>query len=183
MAVIFEDRKSNRPNRYKVTPDAGSEYYVTLERADEPTVLGTPLIAENLNAFYSDLNKPSAAEIGAIPADNQRADIPRESDLNDPKFFKVGAWRATSSSVATSLLNCPVTMAFTMDVVAGTGFHTQVTDTAGYILQKITTQTGDQYFRRIYAATAGLTIDNWKTVLHTGNMRQYGVGVVPASVE
>ena len=49
MATIFVDRQANRPNRYKVIPDSGSAYYVTLERADEPTEAGTPLNADNLN--------------------------------------------------------------------------------------------------------------------------------------
>ena len=49
MAFNYKDRQSNRPNRYKVTPDSGTEYFVTLERADEPTELGTPINAENLN--------------------------------------------------------------------------------------------------------------------------------------
>ncbi len=65
---VFEDRKANRPNRYKVIPDSGNEYYVTLERADEPTVLGTPLTAENLNELYSPDNKPTAADVGALPS-------------------------------------------------------------------------------------------------------------------
>lgn len=60
MAPYFEDRQANRPNRYKVTPDSGNEYYVTLERADEPTVLGTPLTAEVLNMLYD--------SISAVPA-------------------------------------------------------------------------------------------------------------------
>lgn len=66
--MAFQDRRANRPNRYKVTPDSGNEYYVTLERADEPTVLGTPINAENLNRLYSPENKPSAADVGALPS-------------------------------------------------------------------------------------------------------------------
>lgn len=66
--MAFEDRKANRPNRYKVTPDSGSPYYVTLERADEPTVLGTPITAANLNKLYSPDNKPTAADVGALPS-------------------------------------------------------------------------------------------------------------------
>lgn len=65
--MAFEDRKANRPNRYKVIPDSGNTYYVTLERADEPTVLGTPINAENLNKLYSPENKPTAGDVGALP--------------------------------------------------------------------------------------------------------------------
>lgn len=183
MGIIFKDRQANRPNRYKATPDSGNEYYVTLERADEPTELGTPLSAENLNQFYSDVNKPTASMIGAVTADNNRTDIPTGSDLNSSAFRKVGAWRATTVAVASSIVNSPVSMAFTLDIVAGTGFHTEVKENSGYIIQKLTTNVGDQYFRRIYAGSNGVTVDSWKTVLHTGNMRQYGVGVTPATVE
>ena len=49
MADRFTDRVATQPNRYKITPTSGSTYYATLERADEPTELGTPLTAENLN--------------------------------------------------------------------------------------------------------------------------------------
>lgn len=64
--MAFEDRKANRPNRYKVTPDSGNPYYITLERADEPTVLGTPINAENLNKLYGPENKPTASDVGAL---------------------------------------------------------------------------------------------------------------------
>lgn len=46
---MFIDRKPTRPNRYKITPEGGTPYYVTLERADEPTVEGTPINAASLN--------------------------------------------------------------------------------------------------------------------------------------
>ena len=54
MAVVFEDRVSSHPNRYKVTPTSGDPYYVILERADEPTVVGTPLNAETLNYLFNE---------------------------------------------------------------------------------------------------------------------------------
>jgi len=58
---MFVDRKPTRPNRYKVTPENGTPYYVTLERADEPTVEGTPLNAEVLNNL---LPQPTTATVG-----------------------------------------------------------------------------------------------------------------------
>lgn len=59
---MFIDRKPTRPNRYKVTPEGGGEaFYVTLERADEPTVEGTPLNATILNSL---LPKPTTATVG-----------------------------------------------------------------------------------------------------------------------
>ena len=53
MGVTFVDRKSTYPNRYKITNENGNSDYATLERADEPTVLGTPLNAETLNKLLN----------------------------------------------------------------------------------------------------------------------------------
>lgn len=52
--MIFRDRKPTRPNRFKVVPEnGGTPYYVTLERADEPTDVGTALNAATLNRFLT----------------------------------------------------------------------------------------------------------------------------------
>lgn len=52
--MIFRDRKPTRPNRYRVVPENGTApYYVTLERADEPTDVGTALNAATLNRFLT----------------------------------------------------------------------------------------------------------------------------------
>lgn len=56
MAERFVDRVASRPNRFKVTPEKGEPYYVTLERADEPVTLGTPLNAASLNSLGAELD-------------------------------------------------------------------------------------------------------------------------------
>lgn len=55
MAIKFVDRESAYPNRYLVTPDNGSPYYVLLERADEPVTAGTPLNAETFNNLIDEV--------------------------------------------------------------------------------------------------------------------------------
>lgn len=51
MPIEFVDRVPTRPGRVKITPESGgSSYYATVERADAPTQVGTPLSAANLNA-------------------------------------------------------------------------------------------------------------------------------------
>ena len=51
---MFTDRKPTLPNRYRVVPEnGGAPYFVTLERADEPTEEGTALNAETLNRFLT----------------------------------------------------------------------------------------------------------------------------------
>lgn len=49
MSIEFKDRVSTYPNRYLVTLENGTNYYAILERADEPTVPGTPLNAATMN--------------------------------------------------------------------------------------------------------------------------------------
>lgn len=51
MAVKWVDRVPTNPNRMKITPENGSPYYATVERADNPSVEGTPVNARNLNAM------------------------------------------------------------------------------------------------------------------------------------
>ena len=49
MALVFTDRVPQQPGRVKITPEQGTTYYATVERADNPIVIGTPLNAKNLN--------------------------------------------------------------------------------------------------------------------------------------
>ena len=65
MSIEFKDRVSSYPNRYRLITESGGSSYVTLERADEPTFLGTPLNAENLNQLA---NKDEVSEtIASLP--------------------------------------------------------------------------------------------------------------------
>lgn len=52
MAIKWVDRVPTRANRVLVTPEnGGTPYYATITRADEPSVVGTPVNAQNLNAM------------------------------------------------------------------------------------------------------------------------------------
>lgn len=52
MAVKWVDRVPTRANRVRIIPEDGSApYYAVMERADEPSVVGTPVNAANLNAM------------------------------------------------------------------------------------------------------------------------------------
>lgn len=54
MAINWVDRVPTRANRVLVTPEDGSTpYYATITRADEPSVVGTPVNAANLNAMQN----------------------------------------------------------------------------------------------------------------------------------
>lgn len=56
----MKDRISTHPGRVKITPESGTPYYATLERADDPTEVGTALNKANL------LTDATAALIAAL---------------------------------------------------------------------------------------------------------------------
>ena len=53
MALEFKDRVPQKPGRVKITPESGTPYYATMERADEPIDPGTPLNAGNFNEMIA----------------------------------------------------------------------------------------------------------------------------------
>ena len=53
MALEFKDRVPQKPGRVKITPEEGSAFYATMERADDPIVDGTPLNAKNFNEMVA----------------------------------------------------------------------------------------------------------------------------------
>ena len=93
MATIFADRQSAYPNRYKVTTETGESYYVTLERADEPTVAGTPLNASTLNQLVEEnaegLRKLFAAGPTVISANQYGTSLPAAGTPGRIFFKKV----------------------------------------------------------------------------------------------
>lgn len=66
MADKFVDRQSTYPNRYKITRADGSSEYITLERADEPTVVGTPLNAATFNSLFADLGNGGSEDVFVV---------------------------------------------------------------------------------------------------------------------
>ena len=64
--MIFEDRISAYPGRYKLTDESGNVSYVTLTRADEPVVEGTPLNANSFTQMQEELITNSKNAITAV---------------------------------------------------------------------------------------------------------------------
>lgn len=62
--MVFEDRISTYPNRYKLTDADGNESYVTMERADEPIRNGTPLNADTFNEMQDEIRVESVDHPG-----------------------------------------------------------------------------------------------------------------------
>ena len=53
MVLEFTDRVPQKPGRVKITPEDGTAFYATMERADEPVIEGTPLNAKNFNEMVA----------------------------------------------------------------------------------------------------------------------------------
>lgn len=60
----MEDRQSKNPGRVKITLDDGTVMFGTIERADEPTVAGTPL---NKNTLFN--SKNSERYVSQLPSE------------------------------------------------------------------------------------------------------------------
>ena len=68
MALVFKDRVPQQPGRVKITPENGTAFFATLERADNPVEEGTPLNAGNFNemvAMIQSLALDASVEEGA----------------------------------------------------------------------------------------------------------------------
>ena len=68
MALEFKDRVPQKPGRVKITPENGTAYFATMERADEPIQIGTPLNAGNFNemiAMIQSVSLDTSVEEGA----------------------------------------------------------------------------------------------------------------------
>ena len=64
MPFDFKDRVPTKLGRVKITPEnGGTPYYAVVERADEPSVAGSPLSAANLNAAQETLIYTDATSI------------------------------------------------------------------------------------------------------------------------
>lgn len=63
MAINFVDRVPTYANRMKITPESGTAYYATVERADSPITNGTPLSAETFNTMQEGLESQIAANM------------------------------------------------------------------------------------------------------------------------
>lgn len=92
----FTDRKPTKPNRFKITREDGSTYYVVLERADEPTEDGTPLNAEILNSIMEDIEKAQKTadekeNIGTATKLLNRTNAVNEANSNYTTFMARGA--------------------------------------------------------------------------------------------
>ena len=64
------DRVPSQPGRYKMTMPDGSTQYVTLERADEPTMVGTPLNKALFDSIQNDLDELNSKIIKRVSSDD-----------------------------------------------------------------------------------------------------------------
>lgn len=88
----FVDRVSAYPGRYIMTTADGGVSYVVLERADEPTVAGTPLNAETFNGMLAELHP--ARESAAYPSCYYRQ-VDGENEWLNPPMVAGALYRTT----------------------------------------------------------------------------------------
>jgi hypothetical protein len=65
--MAFIDRQPKYPNRVLITPESGEPFYAVVTRADEPTVVGTPLNSATLNEL---VNKKGDTLKGSLSFEN-----------------------------------------------------------------------------------------------------------------
>ena len=92
--------------------------------------------------------------------------IAANSDLNTTPFLKIGRYYTSQSATAATFVNCPVTIAFHMDVEApiDSNYDNETTSSWVYRVRIITTLNGDKWFQEVHSnGTAGnFSYSTWK---------------------
>lgn len=114
------------------------------------------MLSDVLNSQYLKYNVPFGTE------------IPASIDLNSIEYIKVDSYYCSTNANVQTLTNCPVDIAFMMEVVAplDTTINNESTSTWVYRLRKLTTHLGDVYYQHIHSSgTAGtFTYSDWYKV-------------------
>lgn len=132
------DREPTRPGRILITPEGGgTSYYATVTRADEPSVIGTPLNKELFDSISRDLGRAYMLD---VPANELTAG----TDLDTLTAY--GQWVSPSGSVSSALSHAPTPNAFRLTV--------QELVSSGTIYQGVLAVDGEEFFR-IYSAASG----------------------------
>lgn len=95
--------------------------------------------------------------------------IDEGNDLNTVKFLSVGNYYCNYSAKAKTLVNCPVSVAFMMQVYSplSTTVDNETTKTYCYRVRKLMTCDGDEYIQRAWSgSTAGtFNFGKWEKIL------------------
>lgn len=95
--------------------------------------------------------------------------IPNNANLNTLDYIKVDSYRIVSNASAATLTNCPVSIAFRMDVYNAVGsgnYDDESTNPWVYRYREITTYTGEKWKQLVYSGnTAGQFVyDQWMKI-------------------
>ena len=102
MGTLFRDRVSTYPNRFKLKKADGTSELVTLERADSPTTIGTPLNADTLNAAFSE-RAPAGYGLGVTATDAKNATYVANADeATETGWYKID--KDTTNGVGVSAI-------------------------------------------------------------------------------
>lgn len=111
---------------------------------------------------YSVYNKPHPTEINAVSLGKDRTEIPENADLNN--YLHIGGFRCSVTETALTLKNCPVPVAFIMDVVSATGNEEEIdVNDFRYLMQRVYSFNGTEYFRLVSSKGTGvITYGEWE---------------------
>ena len=110
-------------------------------------------------------NKPTPADVECVTYGTQRILINENGDLNN--YLNCGGYKCINNTTVETLKNCPVNMAFTMDVLSVTGATDKLDVTLYYyIVQTIRTLGGEMWYREVNsnASNGSIVYGEWKHV-------------------
>lgn len=123
-------------------------------------------VQNELAAHLKDTSNPhgvTASALKAITYGTDRTSIPKYANLNT--YLTAGCYKCAQNEIAATLDNCPVNMAFTMNVLSGNGVYDKVNDKTQwqYLIQEIRTYEGAMYYRKVCTdiSSASIVYDDW----------------------
>lgn len=89
--IEIKDRVPTMPNRYKLIKENGTHEYVTLEKADDPIEVGTPINKELFENFYNNMlisTKETVVDY-VVEEDTPQIDIENLDLIADGGFYEL----------------------------------------------------------------------------------------------
>lgn len=100
--------------------------------------------------------------------------IPSNADLNTIDYIKVGNYYCSYSDAVKTLINCPTSLAFMMQVYSPLSetYDNESTSTWCYRLRKIITHTGEEYYQKVNSSdTKGsFYYEPWYKIIRSNNL-------------
>lgn len=100
--------------------------------------------------------------------------IPSNADLNTIDYIKVGNYYCSYSDAVKTLINCPTSVAFMMQVYSPLSetYDNESTSTWCYRLRKIITHTGEEYYQKVNSndTKGNFYYEPWYKIIRSNNL-------------